>query len=203
MKKIEIIWRELLFQTIEKGNRRFVQKDLAQKFGFSVSTVFQALKVPRKMGAVRVTGRFFVLEDPEKLLYHWANKRSLKQDIIFSGKVDLPVLEIEGQMPPDVIFGGYSAARQTLVEPPADYSKVYVYTPEERQKGTLAKIKERFEIKKGIPNLFVLKADKWLGDYGEKTTLAQAFVDLWNLDDWFAKEYTKALKERFDELVPY
>jgi len=48
MKKIEIIWRELLFQAIEKKTRRFTQKELAKKFGFSTSTVFQALKTPEK-----------------------------------------------------------------------------------------------------------------------------------------------------------
>ena len=86
MKKIEIIWRELLYQAMEKRNRMFMQKDLAAKFSFSTSTVFQALKAPRKMGAVRVTGRNFVLEDPEKLMYHWASVRDLNKDTIFSAR---------------------------------------------------------------------------------------------------------------------
>lgn len=196
MKKIEIIWRELLFQAIEKKTRQFTQKELAEKFGFSTSTIFQALKTPRKMGAVRVTGRFFVLEDPEKLLYHWASARDLKKDIFFAGKVDLPVLEIEGRMPPSVIFGSFSAARLILKESPADYDKVYVYTskPEE--------IKKRFELEKGRENLIVLKADKFLSNYGQKTCLAQTFVDLWNLEEWYAKEYARALKEKINGLLP-
>lgn len=107
MKKIEIIWRELLYQAIEKKNRRFTQKDLASNFNFSTSTIFQALKVPRKMGAVRVTGRFFILEDPEKLLYHWASIRHIQKDIIFAGFVPLPIFEIEGNMPPPCYFCGF------------------------------------------------------------------------------------------------
>jgi len=202
MKKIEIIWRELFYQAIEKKNlpvgepdRRFTQKDLAEKFGFSTSTVFQALKALRKMGAVRVTGRFFVLEDPEKLLYHWASVRNLKKEIIFSGKIDLPILEIESQMPPEIVFGGYTAARFILDEPPADYAKVFVYSQSPE------KIKKRFLFQKGQPNFFVLKADPFLKNYGEHTCLAQTFVDLWNLDDWYAKEFVNSLKKKIDDLL--
>ena len=195
MKKIEIIWRELLYSALEKSERRFRQKDLALKFGFSTSTVFQALKVPRQMGAVRVTGRFFILEDPEKLLYHWASVRSINRDIATSLRVDEPVLEVEGKMPSEVVFGAYSAARMTLATPPADYDKVYVYT------NDIKKIKERFEIKKGIPNLFILKQDEFLSRYGQTTNLAQTFVDLWNLKDWCAKEYVKAIKEKIDAIL--
>ena len=117
MKKIEIIWRELLFSGLEKNERHFEQKKLAKKFGFSTSTVFQALKIPRKMGAVRVTGRFFILENPEKLLYHWASVRSLEKDILSAFRIEDPVFEAEGKMPPEVIYGAYSAARLKLDVP--------------------------------------------------------------------------------------
>jgi len=196
MKKIEIIWRELLFQAIEKKNRRFTQKDLAKKFRFSTSTIFQSLKIPRRMGAVKITGRFFILEDPEKLLYHWASVRNLEKDLILKGKVNLPILEIEGQVPPQVIFGGYSAFRQTLKTAPADYDKVLIYAPNKDI------IEKRFKIEKGRENLFIFKADKFLANYGPITPLAQTFVDLWNLSDWYAKEFTKALKKKIDELLP-
>ncbi len=195
MKKIEIIWRELLNSVLESNVRRFEQKTLAQKFGFSTSTVFQALKVPRQMGAVKVTGRYFILEDPEKLLYHWASGRNIESDILASLKVEEPILEVEAKMPPNVIFGAYSAARMALTTPPADYDKVYVYT------NDIEKIKDRFGIKKGNPNLFVLKPDVFLSNYGQMTTLAQTFVDLWNLKDWYAREYTKAIKEKIDAIL--
>lgn len=194
MKKIEMVWRELLFQTIEKKNNIFTQKELAKRFGFSTSTVFQALKSPRKMGAVRVSGRNFILEDPDKLLYHWASVRNLDSDIILSGRINLPPAEIEGRMPPDVVFGGFTAAKEILEgRIPADYDKVYVYASKTEQIG------ERIKVGKGIANLFVLKADDLLESYGQITTLAQTFVDLWNLSEWYAKEFTKALKEKFDE----
>jgi len=197
MKKIEIIWRELLFESIERGRREFTQKQLAQKFDFSTSTVFQALKAPRKMGAVRVSGRNFVLEDPEKLLYHWASVRDLDKDTIFKARIDLPIFEIEGRMPPEVIFAGYKAAREILAgASAADYDRVYVYS--ESVEG----LRERFEFKKGRENLIVLKADKFMSSYGQTTTLAQTFVDLWNLSDWYAREFLRSLKEKINELLP-
>ena len=167
MKKIETIWRELLFQAIRKNNREFTQKEIASQFGFSTSTVFQALKIPRKMGAVRVTGRYFVLEDSEKLLYHWASDRNLQRDIIYSTHIDSSVIEIEAKMPPGVIFGSFSAARQILAEPPADYDKVYVYATD------LGEIKKRFKSQKGRENLFILKADNFLARYGQITSISQ------------------------------
>jgi hypothetical protein len=196
MKKIEIIWREMLYQALEQGNRKFTQKDLAAKFGFSVSTVFQALKAPRKMGAVKVGGRQFRLIDPEKLLYHWASVRNLGSDIILEGRVDKPAMEIEGLVPPDTIFGGYRAAREILDESPADYDKIYVYA------GDTQAIEKRFTFTKGPANFFVLRPDQFLIHYGQVTSLAQTFVDLWNLDDWYAKDFTKALKEEIDGLLP-
>ena len=52
MTKKEIIWREILFQAIEKKKFEFTQKELAQKYSFSLSTVFNALKIPRNANAV-------------------------------------------------------------------------------------------------------------------------------------------------------
>lgn len=196
MKKIEIIWRELLFQAIIKKQRQFTQKEVAAKFGFSTSTVFQALKSPRKMGAVRVTGRNFVLEDPEKLLYHWASVRNVNRDIILAGQIRLPIQEIEGRVPSEAVFGGYSAAKEVLKEVPSDYDKIYIYLPDKTQ------AEKRFKIEKGRENFFVLKKDKFLETYGQVTPISQTFVDLWNLPDWYAKEFTKALKKKIDELLP-
>lgn len=195
MKKIEIIWREVLFGTIEKKQRQFTQKAMATDLDVSTSTVFAALKAPRRMGAARVTGRFFVIEDAEKLLFHWASIRNLQKDIIFAGRVNLPVLEIEGLMPPQVVFACFSAARHYLDAVPADYDKVYVYATD------IEPVRHRFEFVRGQPNVFVAKGDSFLSRYGVKTTLAQTFVDLWNLSDWQAKDFAKAIKEKIDEFL--
>lgn len=200
MKKIEIIWREILYQAIEKKNRRFVQQDLAQKFGFSTSTVFQALKPLRKMGAVDVGGRNFIVLDPEKVLYYWASVRNLKKDLVLSWRTDLPIYEREGRIPPAASFACYSAARQILEEAPADYDKVYFYF-DLKTSGKKPMLEERLPAVKGQPNVFILQADPFLSDYGQLTTLAQTFVDLWNLEDWYAKDFVKDLKRRIDGLL--
>lgn len=195
MKKIEIIWRELLFQTIEKKNNKFTQQDLAGKFGFSTSTVNHALENLRRMGAVRVTGRFFKAEDPEKILFHWANYRNLKNDIIYATFVDQPIIEIEGLLPAGSIPTAYTAAREMFEEPPADYSKIYFYHP------NIEKVKKRFPPSKKNPNLFALKTDPFLKQYDKRTTLAQTFVDLWNLSDWYAKPFVQRVKEEIDAFL--
>lgn len=180
-----------MYQAIEQKNREFTQKDLAVKFGFSLSTVFNALKAPRATGAIKVTGRNFRIIDIEKLLYLWATVRNIKKDIIYRVRVDLPPMEIEGQMPPAIIYGAYSAYRLKFNEAPADYDKVYVYA------DNLDGIKKRFpSVKTENQNLFVLRADEFLKNYGNISPLAQIFADLWNLPDWYAKDFQAAAKEK-------
>lgn len=194
MLKKEIIWRELLFQALEKKQNKFQQKEIAQKFGFSLSTVNNALKVPRSSGTVKVTGRFFILENPEKMLYLWATFRALEKDIVYQTFSLKPPKEIEGLMPPRVVYGGYSAYVKMFNESPADYDKVYVYAG---QRG-LAEIKKRVPPSKKPPNLFVLSADKFLKQYGPTTTKGQTFVDIWNLKDWYAQDFYKDFKKKLN-----
>ncbi|MEK7566015.1 MAG: hypothetical protein AAB506_03145 [Patescibacteria group bacterium] len=185
MKKIELIWREIL--DVGLKNPVFEQKQLAQRFGFSTSTVFAAVKPLRAIGAVEVSGRNFKLVNFEKLLMFWATHRNLQKDVIYQTHVDLPVYEIEGLVDNNTIFGAYSAARNLLDEAVADYDKIYVY-------GDLS-LTRRFLKQKGIPNFFILRKDKFLK--GKITSVSQTFVDLWNLPDWFAKDYLEALKAKF------
>ncbi len=191
MSKKEIIWREILYQALEQKNRLMTQKDLAAKFGFSLSTVFNALKAPRQIDAIKVSGRDFKIADVEKFLYLWATARNLKKDIIYQTRADLPVVEIEGQMPPAIIYAAYSAYRLKFKEAPADYDKVYVYA------SNCDEVKKRFPpVKTKSSNLFVLKADDFLKNYGPTTSLAQIFVDLWNISDWYAKDFLGGLKDK-------
>lgn len=193
MKKIELIWREILTMALESHQSYFSQKQLAQNFKLSGSLVFHALKKPRSLGAIKVGGRGFELVDWEKLLFLWATERNLKKDLVYQTFADLPVLEIEGLMPAEVIPTAYTAYRFLFKETPADYDKVYFYTAE------LSSVKERFpENLKTEPNIFILKTDPWLKSYSVPP-LAQVFVDLWNLADWYAKEYQTALLEKIKE----
>ncbi|MCX6763669.1 MAG: hypothetical protein NTZ97_02970 [Candidatus Moranbacteria bacterium] len=192
MTKKELIWREILFQAIEKKKWEFTQKELAEKFGFSLSTIFNALKIPRLSGAIKVTGRNFSVIDAEKFLYIWATQRNLQKEIIYATNISEDMGKIEGRMPDGIIFGGYSAYIARYKDAPADYSKVYIYAEPEK----LAEIKKRFPPEKGEANLFVLKSDPQLEKFGKITPDIQLFADFWNMGDWYAKDFLNALKNK-------
>lgn len=191
MKKIEFVFRELLFQAIEKGNRRFTQLGLSKQLGLSTSMISFALKPLKKMNAVEVRQRGFSVIDPRKVLYHWASVRNIEKDIVYSARVEMPVIEIEKAMPDNIVYGAYSAYRLKFKDAPADYSEAYIYGDET--------LKTRFPEAKGPANLFVLKKDPLMERYGKLTTMAQTFVDLWNIKSWYASEYMKALEARINE----
>lgn len=193
MNKKELILMEILDKTIENKQYSFTQKEIAEKLGVSLSTVFNALKIPRQSGAIRVTGRNFTLEDTEKLLYIWATGRDLEKEIVYRAYVPAGAAEIEGLMPAGAVFSAYSAYAQKYGEAPADYDKVYVRA----DSVTLEEIKKRFPAKKGEPNLFVLKMDG--GERSKNKGMASdalIFSDLWNLRDWYAKDFLNKLKEK-------
>ncbi len=191
MLKKEIIWREILYQALEKKQFKFTQKQIAQTFRFSLSTVFNALKIPRASGAIKVSGRFFSIIDTQKFLSIWGTHRNLNKDIIYQTRVDLPIKEIEGELPADVIPTAYTAYRLKFQDAPADYDKVYIYAK------NLEQIKKRFPLKKGAPNLIILKTDNFLANYGSLPPLAQIYVDLWNLTEWYARDFLNSLEKIF------
>lgn len=189
MKKIEIIWREIL-ESAPK-NPIFEQKKLAEKYGFSTSTVFAAVKPLRNIGAIDVTGRNFRVINLEKILLFWATHRDLTHDLIYTTHVDTPVMEIEGLADNEIIYGCYSAARFLLKVAPSEYDKVYLYASD------LTTLKLRFPKINHSPNIFVLQSDPYLYNFGKTTPPSQTFVDLWNLKDWYAADFIKVLKEKY------
>ncbi|MCX6792136.1 MAG: hypothetical protein NT149_03815 [Candidatus Gottesmanbacteria bacterium] len=198
MLKIETIWHHILYLALEKGQFQSTQKALAYELGYSLSTVHSAIRQIADIGAADVSSRFFVLRDVKKLLYFWATHRNFKKDIIYQTYVDEPILEIEGRCPDGAIFACYTAARMILKEPPADYSKVYFYF----DKTKIDTLTKRFpEVKSDSPNLFVLDVFPKQPEYGVTTTLAQTFVDVWNLHDWYAKDFLIELERKIDELL--
>src|SRR3989338_390641 len=193
MKKIEFVYREILFQAIEKKQRRLTQSLLSKELKMSLSMVNHALVPLRKMNAIDVKQRGFDVIDAKKILYYWASIRDLEKDIIYKTRVEMPVYKIENSMPDDVIYGGYSAYKFKFKDVPADYSEVYVY-------GDIS-IKERFPQSKKLPNLFILKKDTLMAKYGKTAIIAQIFVDIWNLKEWYARDFLKALEEKINGIL--
>ncbi len=188
MKNAELTYREILYQAIEKNNRVLTQADLSRSLSISLSSINSAIRALEKMGAIEVKPRAFHVVDVKKILYYWASIRNLQKDIIYSTRIEKPVKEIEKEMPNNVVFSAYSAYKFLFKDVPADYSEIYVYGNES--------LEERFPKKKGAPNFFILKKDKAMEKYGKTTTIANTFIDLWNLREWYAKEFLKSLEEK-------
>ncbi len=191
MKKTEIIYRGILFDVIENKKNRFTQLELSKKLNVSLSTVNNALKILDKIGGINIKKRCFTVRDIEKILIFWATKRNLDKDIIYKTNVNLPIQDIEKNMPSRVIYTAYSAYKFKFNDVPADYSEVIVYADD------VEDIQARFPFKKGHANLVVLKKDKEMDKLIKNNIApsAQVYVDLWNLGTWYAKEFLKELEQ--------
>lgn len=196
MKVIEQVYREMLYQALEKKRLTQTQLELSRTLRISISVISYSLQPLRDMGAISVAPRNFRITDLEKILYHWANIRNLKKDIIYSTRTEMSVQDIEKNMPPNVTYAAYSAYKFAFGTPPADYSEVYVYSE------SIKEIKKRFLQSKNTPNIFILKADKNLKRYGATTTVGQTFADLWNIKEWYAKDFLKGIKSVIETSYP-
>jgi len=197
MKKIETIWHYLLYQAIEQKEFQHTQAGLAELFHFSTSTINLALVKPTAIGAVRKSGKFFVLADVFKLLYLAATIRSLAKDILYQTHPPLAITQLEGLAPPSTIFGCYSVAKEILDEPPADYSALYLYADPQN----LPEIKSRYPTSNiGSSQIIVLKKPAYLPIL-HHTTLPHTFIDIWNLPDWYAHDFTQALEDKIHGLL--
>ena len=195
MLKIECVWRELLYQAIEKHQANFTITNLAHKFKLSTSLISHALTPLRQLGIINIGKNKSSIIDTERLLFFWATRRNLKRDIIYQTYSPLSSFEREALLPPTVTPTTYSAYRFYYNEPPADYENIYFYGYQ------LAEIKKRFpENLKKTANLFILKPDPYLKNY-QRIPTAQIFVDLWNLSDWYAKDFSDALLLKIKEKI--
>ncbi|MFH1592140.1 MAG: winged helix-turn-helix transcriptional regulator [Candidatus Woesearchaeota archaeon] len=189
MKKIEFVFRNILEELMEKKNKSLTQAEIARALKISLSTVSLAISHLRKMNAVKVKKRSFEIVNGRKILLYWASIRDLNKDIIYKTRVEKSIIDIEKNMPSAVVYGGYSAYKFLFHDMPADYSEVYVYSDD------LNEIKKRFKENKNEPNLFVLKKEF------EKMSLAHLFVDLWNLKEWYAKDFLKVIEEKINGIL--
>lgn len=192
MLKKEIIYSELLNRFVKDGEVKFKQLGLSKKFGFSLSTVNNAIRPLAGIGAIELGPRGFVLVDARKALLYWATTRRLERDIEYTTRDERGVVEIEKEVPSTAVFTCYSAYKFKYGDVPADYSEVYFYLPED----DMDEAKERFPERKGPANVFVLKLTRMLEVDEGMVMPPQLYVDLWNLRMWYAKDFLSALEER-------
>lgn len=192
MKKIEQVYREMLYEAMEKNNRTLTQKELALRLGISLSTVNHSLKPLRKLNAVEVGPKNLKITSIKKMIYYWASIRNVEKDIVYETRAEKDIKEIEKSMPQDIVFTAYSGYLFKFKDAPADYSEVYVYSDKTDE------IKKRFPERKGPANIIVLKKDK---NMKNEVTLANLFVDLWNLKQWYAKDFLKAMEAKLNGIL--
>lgn len=198
MNKTEQVYREILYCVLEKKKFAMTQLELSKRLNISISTVSHSLKALKKMGAINIHPMNFEIVNPKKILYYWAGIRNIQKDIIFEARIDRNAAEIEKLMPQDIIYAAYSAYKFKFRDIPADYSEVYVYSDEK----TLNELKKRLDIKKtsaNISNLFVLKKDENMDKY-PRMTIANIFVDLWNIKEWYARDFLKAIEKEINKI---
>ena len=139
MKKIELVYRKILEEALEKKNRSFTQSELSSSLNISLSTVNLAINHLEKMGAVKIKVRSLEIISPKKILLYWASVRNVEKDIIYKTRSEFSVPEIEKNMPNNIIYAAYSAYKLKFKDMPADYSEVYIYS------DNLEEIKKRFK----------------------------------------------------------
>ena len=190
MKKTELVYREILQSVMENKNVKLTQLELAKTLKISLSTVNNALQPLKKMGAVKVNRRNFKIINAKKILYYWASIRNLEKDIIYKTRAEFKgtVAEVEKEMPAAIVFTAYTAYKFKFKDVPADYSEVYVYCADD----DLKELMKRFPQKNNNPNLFVLRKDF----KDKRMPIAQIFVDLWNIKEWYASDFVKSLEEK-------
>lgn len=182
---------ELVFLEVFRGAK--TQKEIAERLGISLSTVNNALEPLARIGAIEKRNFGFRLIDREKALAYWASARNMEKDIVYKTRVEMPITEIEKQMPSGVVFTAFTAFKLRFKDVPADYSEVYIYADREE----LVELKKRFPQKNGPANLIALsKPENFLEEKIVSNELL--FVDLWNLKEWYAKEFLKELKKKME-----
>lgn len=180
---------ELVLIEVFKGSK--TQKEIAERLDISLSTVNNALEPLARVGAIEKRNFGFRIIDKGKAIAYWASARNLEKDIVYKTRADMPITEIERLMPSGVAFTAFTAFRLRFKEVPADYSEVYVYANEEE----LAELNKRFPQKEGPSNLIVLLKPK---NFKVENIVPNEllFVDLWNLKEWYAKEFLNALRQK-------
>ena len=188
MKKIERIYCEILREYRDK--KVMTQKGIAKECDVSIGMVNYALNKLQQVGIIEKKQRGFSLLNPKKLLIYWASVRNLSKDIVYSTFSPLSVREIENSMPP-CIFTAYSGYRFLYKTAPAGYGEVIVYADKEL-------IRERFPPDKRSPNILVLRADPYLEKVSANGIAPPQliYVDLWNLNTWYADEFLKDFDRR-------
>lgn len=198
MKQLEKIYREILIGVLEK-RKKFTQKEISKNCGVSIGLVNKTTKKLSEAGAIDIHRRFFRVIDPSKILFDWAVKRNIKNDISEKYCINKPVTDIEKSLP--FIFTAYSAWRLLTKSVPFDYREIYIYVPEEKKNLFELWLKDKPIVKKP-ENLFIIYTnDKHLIRNSKKNIapIPQLFVDIYSLGGLPGKYFIKDILGKYPE----
>lgn len=194
IKKTDRVLREILYRVYEQNESFMSQKSLAQACGLSMDTVNRLVTKLNQFRSIEKKPLGFRVTEPEKVLAYWASTRNLTKDITYSTYSPDSVSKIEGEMPAGTIFTMFSGYRLKFNKTPTHYEEIFVYAdPDE--------VKQKFpESKAERRNLFVLRPDPHLERTSKDgaATLAQLYVDLWQLGGSPADRFILELEKRLE-----
>jgi hypothetical protein len=176
MLKKERIYRELA----ERGGC-ITQRELASRCGVSLNLVNSVIKELNRVGAVAVYPMGLKVVNRAKIVYLWGSQRDLQRDISLAYAINLPVHEIEKNMPGNVVFTAFSGWRLKTGQAPFDYRRVYVYAkPSDR--AILERLLSTLPKTRGDPNTFVMLVDDphlFALSSDQIAPVSQIFVDIY------------------------
>ncbi len=196
MKTYEKIYREILIGVLEK-KVSFTQLGLSKKCGVSLGFVNKIVRRLEEIGAVDIQRRKFRIIDSSKIIFDWASKRRIKQDVSEKYFIDMDISNIEKSLP--FIFTGYSAWRLLKKSVPFDYDEIYIYVPVEKKELFYIWLKDK-PTKKGKENLFVIFTDDEHLIKNSKKKIAplpQIFVDIYSIGSLASKYFIKEILEEY------
>ncbi len=192
MKKINRVLREILYRVYEQNESFMSQKSLAQACKLSMDTVNRVVAKLNQFHTIKKKPLGFRVVDPEKVLIYWACTRNLASDISYSTYSPNSVFKIEDEMPKGTVFTAFSGYRRRFRKTPTHYEEVFVYAnPDE--------VRRRFpESPAERKNVFVLMPDSHLTRTNKDgaATIAQIYVDLWQLGGSFADRFLLELETK-------
>lgn len=176
---------------------RSTQLALSRECGVSLGFVNKIINRMADIGAVDIQRRQFRIIDSSKIIFDWASKRKIKQDISEKYPIDMSITEIEKSLP--FIFTGYSAWRLLTNSVPFDYDEIYIYVPLEKKELFKIWLKDK-PIKKGKENLFVIFTDDEHLIKNSKKKIAplpQIFVDIYSIGKLPSKYFIKDILDKY------
>jgi hypothetical protein len=185
-----VVWRHLLEEARTGHRSQPSISQVALDLDLGISTVHKALTQPAEIEAVRVSrlGGLEVL-DPYRLLVMFAGARRLQRDVLATAQVtiDAPAVEALAAADDRMVVGGFGAVVSHVGSNPiAMYNTALLYgdpdffaqLPVTEGEGT---------------QVLIAEPDRWLGRYGNVTTFAQAFADLFCLPGWQAARFIEEI----------